>query len=71
MSQGSELTVRASAGILYDALGCSDATASIIGGAVEEVKAGDLSLEVGVDVCWARKYAAREDPKEEFMPRVK
>ena len=56
-----ELTVGACAGILYDALGHSDATTSIIDGAMEELKADDLSIEIGVDLCWARKCKGRPE----------
>ena len=53
-----KLTVRASVGILYDARGQSAATSRIIGGALEELEAHDCWIEIGVDVCWARKVVA-------------
>ena len=58
-----ELTVGACARILYDALGYSDATTSIIDGAIEDLKADDLSIEIGVDLCWARKYRGKGRPE--------
>ena len=53
-----KLTVRASVGILQDARGQSATADRIIDGALEELEANDCWIEIGVDVCWAKKFVA-------------
>ena len=52
------LAVRASVGILYDALGQSAALDAIISAAIEELEADDCWIDIGVDICWAKKFTA-------------
>ena len=45
-----KLTVEACARILYNALGYSDTTTSIIDGAIEDLKADNLLIEIDIDL---------------------
>ena len=49
------LTVKATIGMLYDAWGESADLKGVVDGAVEALGASDFHIEIGVDVCWAKK----------------
>ena len=49
------LTVMAAVSMLYDAWGESADLKGVMDGAVEELEANDYHIEVGYDICWAKK----------------
>ena len=52
------LTVKASVGILYDAWGESADLKGVVHASIGELEAHDCHIQIGVDVCWAKKSGA-------------
>ena len=50
------LTINATIGMLYDAWGESAELKGVVDGAVQDLEANDCHIEIGVDICWAKKF---------------